>query len=249
MKELVKAILLAIRLNLSGKESERQLYRIGALPMCACAILLLFWVNMPFEAHASSSEGSKEESGLSEYWQEDGKKYNLACENGSKLEKISESELSLKNGSFLIESEGNITLTTPEATLHLKPRAMVLVRIQAGSERFCCMLENVTVDCRKRSMSLLYGEEVLLADHKVNGEELRGDYSVGVRRPTIIDLSDQWRLARMEFSLLQAVEREPLLVQISHSKHSHDKFLRDKLLKSAAILNMFTTGHGQYIGR
>jgi len=248
MKELVKALLPTIRLKISKEKRNRKSAGFGILLMIACTILFFSLSTARFEAQASSSE-SKEESGLSEYWQEDGKKYNLACENGSKLEKISESELSLKSGSFLIESEGNITLTTPEAILHLKPRSMALVRIQPGSERFCCMLENLTLECHKRSLSLLYGEEVLLADHKVNGEELRGDYSVGVRRPSVIDLTDQWRLARMEFSLLQAVEREPLLVQISHSKHSHDKFLRDKLLKTAAILNMFTTGHGQYIGR
>lgn len=191
---------------------------------------------------------SKNNFNLSQHWQEDNKHYNLACDLGAKFTKSGDRLLSLESGTFLIECETPISLKTPMSTIHLRANSMVLVRVQEGRERTYVLLETAHISCQHRSMSLRYGEEALVTDHAPFRGELAGESDVGLRQLRVHDLKDNHKLITMEYSLVQAMEREPLLTQIVHSEHNHDKFLRDKLLKAAAVLNMVTSRHGQYAG-
>ncbi len=196
----------------------------------------------------SKKRGAHSRVSLSKYWEEDGKNYNLACEIGSRFNKISETELELLQGVFLIESESDCKIRLRMSEVELPEKSMILVRQAPGEERVYCLLENATVRCLDRQISLRYGEEYLLVDHKPRADELAGDYEVGIRQLRAFDLSDMRKLMVMEFSLIQAMEREPLLTQIVHSKHRHDCALRNRLLKLAAILNQVTNQHGPYLG-
>lgn len=201
------------------------------------------------DADAATQKGTqKANSNLSQHWQEDDKHYNLACEIDSKFTKTGERILTLESGTFLIEGEAALSLKTPMSTIHLRPGSMVLVRVQQGRERIYVLLETAHVNCQHRTIPLRYGEECLLTDHAPFRGELAGESDVGLRQLRVHDLKDNYKFITMEYSLVQAMEREPLLAQIVHSDHNHDKFLRTKLLKAAAVLNMVTSRHGQYAG-
>jgi len=218
-----------------------------AVKLFMLSAICAFAGNLADFAPASGNSEKKPVSRLSQYWQENGKTYNLALEQGSAFEKITESELKFKIGTFLIESQGEIYLQLPSAVLHMRPRSMALVRVKPGIERVFCLLASATVKSQQRSIPVACGEEVLISDHMFKPLDITGEYHVGVRGLRVYDLDDNCRIASMEFSILQAMENEPLLNQITHSKHSHDRILKDKLLKSVAVLKYVTNRHGPYI--
>ncbi len=194
----------------------------------------------------ASSDVEKSKSKLSEFWTDDEKDFNLAIENGSEFSKVSDDVLQLKKGSFLVESEGAVSLRLPMSELQLKPKTIILVRITNNSERFFCLLDEAVLTVSGKSFIIHCGEESLLSDHNPRPSELTGENEVWVRQGIGTDIADDRKLAMMEFSIIQAMEREPLLYQVSHSKHGHDRALRDKLLKAVAVLNFVTNKHGQY---
>lgn len=195
---------------------------------------------------ACKEEAEKSKQQLSQFWKEDGKRYNLATSIDATFNKVSDEKLVFGVGTFLVESEHDLTIQLPMAKLQLVPKSMALIRIQPGSERIFCLLETLTVECEKRSAALRCGEEALLTDHPPDAGDLSGEFEVGVRQLRAYELSQTRKLSTMEFSLIQTMEREPLLSQITHSKHKHDRFLRDKLIKAAAVLNYVTNRHGPY---
>lgn len=199
-------------------------------------------------AEEEKKKASAAEKNLSQFWQDNAQGYNLAVEIGANFKKQTESELELNSGSFLVESKNTVTLHLPMSTWKLKPKSMLLVRVSPDSERLYCLLDAASATCEGKAISLGLGEEVLISTRIPKPEELAGEFDVGVRLPRAFDISDNRKVASMEFSIVQAMEREPLLSQISHSKHAHDKALKARLLKAAAVLNFVTSRHGAYMG-
>lgn len=189
-----------------------------------------------------------EKSSLSQFWQEDGTHYNLATSLDATFKKVSEKELELAIGTYLIESENGISVKLPMSRLEMPPKSMALIRIGAGVERVFCLLETMSISCENRSAGLRCGEEALLTDHLPDAGDLNGEFEVGVRQLRAVEINETRKITTMEFSLIQTMEREPLLSQITHSRHKHDRFLRDKLIKAAAVLNYVTNRHGPYSG-
>ncbi len=211
-------------------------------------LILSLFVLLSFSSAAlsASSEAEKERGKLSDYWQEAGKHFNLACENGSDFKALSDKILDLKIGTFLIESQGGLELKLPQSVIDMPGKAMILVRIERdGSERVYCLFESVAVSSAKREIQLRCGDEVLLSDHVPKGHELVGEYEVMVRQLRSTALTEKLQVTTMEFSIVQAMLREPLLNHVSHSDHPHDRVLKSRLLKSAAIFQMFPS-RGQY---
>lgn len=200
------------------------------------------------QSEESSNEKHKEEGELSKFWQDNGKRFNLAVEVSAKYKKQSETELVLHSGSFLVESKDTLTLHLPMSSWKLKPKSMLLVRVSPDSERLFCLLNSANASCEGKDIPLRLGEEVLISTRIPKPEEMAGEFDVGVRLPRAFDLTENRKVSSMEFSIVQAMEREPLLSQISHSKHSHDRALKTRLLKAAAVLNMVTSRHGPYMG-
>lgn len=212
------------------------------------SLSILLFVSVLVLASPVANAESEKKSSLSEYWQEDGKKYNLACENGSSFKKVEEDTLELNSGTFLVEAEGALKLKLPLLTLDMRPRSMVLIRNTPGRNRIYGLLETASAVCDKHEVPLHCGEELLFSDHMPTPNELTGEFDVGVRKLVAVEISEFRKVATMEYSMLQAMTREPLLMQISHSRHSHDKFLKDKVLKSAASIEFATSRHGPYQG-
>ncbi|MBX9687451.1 MAG: hypothetical protein K2X27_12160 [Candidatus Obscuribacterales bacterium] len=217
----------------------------SAICLLFCLIAIL---GTKLPALSAEKEEKKNSKNLSDYWQETGKDFNLARESDSVMQKISENELELMHGTFLIESQGDLTLKLPMAQVQMPGQAMLLLRVNPGNERFYCLLENANVISEKSNLPLRCGEEFVLLDRYPRPNDLTGEFNVGIRQLKPHDLGENRKGASMEFSIVQAMDREPLLHHVAHSKHSHDKFLRSKLLKAAAVLNIVTSKHGPYSG-
>ena len=224
-------------------DTNRHRYPLLAVIAASLLVHAIFW-----QPVFAAEEEKEKKSSLSQYWTEDSEHFNLACENGSVFEKSGKDTLLLKSGTFLIESEKEMNLQMAKSTVQLKPKSILLVRVSPDTERFYCLLQSAALQVGTHALTIQVGEEVFLADHNPKPAELTGEFDVGVRQLKGFDLAADRKLATMEFSILQAMEREPLLVQISHSRHSHDSSLRAKLMKAAAVLNVVTNRHGPYAG-
>lgn len=217
-------------------------------------VFLLSFILMAQLAAPVSSQSAEErpkvdkQEKLSQFWQEHGSHFNLAIELGAGFKKVSDHSLELNSGTFLVESKGHLSVQLPLSSWELPSKTMVLIRVSPGSERLYCLLESATAVSHKHNIAIRCGEEVLITKHMPAPHELTGEFDVGVRQLRATDLAEDRKVATMEFSIVQAMEREPLLSQISHSKHSHDKALRERLLKAAAVLNYVTSRHGPYTG-
>ena len=218
-------------------------------------IVLLLLLTLVYSAFSvtggpaiAKSENEKAEKNLSQFWQESGRHYNIAVEIGASFKKVSENELAFDNGSFLIESKGQLQIHLPMCTWQMQPRSMILVRIAEGSERLYCLLGGSSAISPENKVPLAVGEEMLILKRRPDESDPGGEFDIGVRQLHMYNLNKSSQMLIMEFSIPEAMEKEALLSQISHSRHAHDRALRERLIKAAAILNMVTTKHGPYSG-
>jgi len=131
----------------------------------------------------------------------------------------------------------------------MKKRALAFFRVKPDMERCFDFLENVTVHYDKHTFALRPGEEAILAKKEPSYADILVDDDIGRRRVRLHKLSHDKGIALTEFSLVQAIEREPLIFPLVHSKDTKDKALKNRLLKMAAVLNMVTSRHGHYSSR
>jgi hypothetical protein len=155
----------------------------------------------------------------------------------------------LDGGSIFIEVDEPTTVKTPLASYHMKRRALAFFRVKPDTERCFDFLENVTVHYDKHTFALRPGEEAILAKKEPSYADILVDDDIGRRRVRLHKLAHDKGIALTEFSLVQAIEREPLIFPLVHSKEAKDKALKNRLLKMAAVLNMVTSRHGHYSSR
>jgi hypothetical protein len=167
---------------------------------------------------------------------------------GSDLTKyeVNGSELRLDSGSLLLEALTPSTIKLRLSEVQVKPKSLVFVRARDGCEHVFVLLGSAPVTVGRHRTALNTGEEVVVTDHEPNYRDLVGQDDIGRRRVRLTPLPDKKCVALSEFSLIQAVEREPLIHELVHSPDAHDKALKDRLIKTAAVLNIVTARHGQY---
>lgn len=210
---------------------------------------------------SSEPKGSEAESGdpaksvhrverdLSGGWIASTKAYNLAgSPSTTRFKEHSESTIEIDAGVVFIEALKATKIITPLAEYTLKPKSLVFLRIEKGAEKVLAMLENVNIITAKRSTELRFGEEAFVTEHQPTPGELVGEEQLGIRQLRTHQVTPDRHIAIAEFSLIQATERIPLVSSVIHSGHVHDKALKSKLLKAAAVLNMVTSRHGYYSG-
>lgn len=185
---------------------------------------------------------------LSASWVSSTKSYNLAADSASSAvyKETEPSTIEIESGTILIEALKSTRVVTPLAQFELKPKALILVRVDKESERALALLEGVTVHVRKRSTDLRFGEQALITTHAPSHAELIGSEQIGIRQVRQHAIGDGHHISITEYSLVQATERIPLISKVIHSGHAHDKALKSRLIKAAAVLNMVTSRHGGY---
>jgi hypothetical protein len=157
----------------------------------------------------------------------------------------------LNDGALLLEENNDYSLQLPLAEVYPRSHALVFARASGGCNHVFILLGNASVKVGRHLTQLHAGEELVIADHQTKPAELiyrlYRDDNIGRRRLQMDSLPGDRSLGMVEFSLVQAVEREPMLNNLMRSSDPHDRALRARLIKTAAVLNMVTGTHGMYI--
>lgn len=169
---------------------------------------------------------------------------------GSEIKQLDQDTIEIERGEVVIEPNHTITVSTPLAKTQILHKSAVLFRVKRGSERCMVLWDNgpdsVTVVCHQHKLKLGPGKEVLITDHDPNYREITESDDIGRRRIKMHQVGSHQHIVTAEFYLLHALQRDPLLYDVAHSKDRHDQALREHILKTAAVLNMVTHGHGFY---
>lgn len=168
---------------------------------------------------------------------------------GTAINEMSPDSLRADNGEVVIEPLRSITVVTRLSQTHLRHGSAVLFRITDGSERIMVLSENgldsVVLICEGKKVSLTSGQEALVTDHDPDIREITESDDIGRRQIRLNDIRDK-HVVTAEFSLVHALQRDPLLYDLAHSKDRHDRSLSERILKTAVVLNAVIRGHGYY---
>lgn len=156
-------------------------------------------------------------------------------------------QIKLESGGIMIENLDDRSVATELGSVEPRKRSLAFIRYRQGCEHVFALLGPTTIRVHGRATTINAGEEAIIANHEPTYEGLLGADYIGRRRLRMNKLPEGESLGLAEFSLVHAVEREPVLYRLLHSQDPHDKALRDRLIKTAAILNYVTAGHGQYV--
>jgi len=183
-------------------------------------------------------------------WQYDKHYFRYRAVPGSSCRVVGKDRMEIDAGDVLVEPTRAAVVVTPCSQTFIKHRACVLFRVQKGSTRCLVLWDNgmgsVSVVCRKHHAKLGPGDEALVADHDPSPREIYESDEIGRRRIRVHMVGDNHTVATSEFSLLHALERVPVLYEVFRSPDAQDQALKEKILKTAAVLNMVTYGHGSY---
>lgn len=183
-------------------------------------------------------------------WQYGKHSFRFRPTPGSEYRLKSHDVLEITAGEILVEPTRQAVIVTPHAETYVKRRAVMLFRVQAGSTRCMVLWDagsgSVSVVRNRHHARLGPGDEALVCDHDPNPREIYEADEVGRRRIKVHEVGAGSAITTAEFSLLQALERIPLLYEVFRSPDAPDKAIKEKILKTAAVLNMVTYGHGTY---
>ncbi len=209
------------------------------IAICSSWLFLLPGAGTAYSDNSQAIDGSA--------WKERSSELKIAVCQGAQYKRAG-TVVELSEGSMLLEAVKPAVIKTPLSLLEVRCRGLVFVRVSTGAERIFVFLESARLICGKHFVGLGSGEEAYVADHEPQVREILVDDAIGRRRARVVKLGEGKGLAMSEFSMVQAMEREPVIYQVIHSGDPQDLALRDKLVKTAAVLNYVTSRHGQYSG-
>jgi hypothetical protein len=239
-------------LNYSNIFDRKKMRVLGTFGCCLCLLAFqieAIWatpaIAIPKEAQ-DSEEHFEEDNNV---WEGDQKNFLFRRTNGSDYDKVSEQELKLNRGAFVLEALKPITLDLPQAVVKMKKRAVVYFDLADNMSRIQVLSDkgshSVEVICNNYRTHLNPGNEAFIAKANTRFGDMLGADNVGRRRVRMHEVG-QMKVFLSEFSLLHALERIPLLYVVAHSKTDRDDDLRTRIMKMAAILNTVTYSHGVY---
>jgi len=182
-------------------------------------------------------------------WTEGDHVFRYRAASATELKITGKDRMELTSGNLLLETTGPCEVTTPIADIFIRRKALVLIHAKQTSARCLALWDNdlgaVTVVCQKRHVRLGPGQEAFVTDHDPKGSEIMED-EIGRRRVKVHVLGSGKAVTTDEFSLLQALERDPLLHEVFRSPDARDRLVKEKIIKIAAVLNMVTGRRGSY---
>lgn len=192
------------------------------------------------------SQGSNEycESG-EPTWHDVEHKLRFSSDADAKFE-VGRDGVSVQRGSLIFDVMNSTTIKLPLSTVETKSHSLIFVRSQDGCEHVLVLLGSAPVRVGPHRAVLNSGEEAVVTDHEPTYKDLAGQDDIGRRRFRMTALPDNRTLAVSEFSLIQALEREPLIHNLLNCNDGRDRALKMQLIKMAAVLNIVTARHGQY---
>lgn len=180
----------------------------------------------------------------SKTWTKIEDKYKIAVAAETKYT-VEGSHVGVTSGPALLEPNETMTVVTPHAELRVNRKTLLFVRITPETDHIFVLLGNASVRVGKHSSGLSSAEEAIVTSREPTTKDLVGD-EIGRRRLRLTKLANGKTLALTEFSLVHAIEREPMLYSLVHSDSREGKALKERLIKMAAVMSFVTSRHGPY---
>jgi len=176
--------------------------------------------------------------------------FRLHIAKKTKFEQPEPDKLLLDTGEMVIESLHGGVIGTPLCQIYVKSGAVILCQVQEGIEYIYVLSDNspqsTSVIVNKRHAKLDQGVEAIVSDHQANYKELAGSDDIGHRAMRMHVLGNNLFLLVCEYSLMDALQHNRLLLEIKNSDAATDKALAEKLLKTVAVITSVTGKRGAY---
>lgn len=176
--------------------------------------------------------------------------FRLHIARRTKFEQPEPDKLLLDEGELVIEALHPGVIATPLSQIYLKSGAVVLCQVQEGIEYIYVLSDNssqsTSLIVNKRHAKLDQGIEAIVSDHQANYKELGGPDDIGHRAMRMHILGNKLFLLVCEYSLMDMLQHNRLLLGIKDSDAAADKALSDKLLKTVAVITSVTGRRGAY---
>lgn len=244
LQEPPAAVLNVAKLEKSGTRGNFMSARTLAGPLLTFVMLAAL---VPAARSGSSSDAGGGEQGR---WTAGAHCFRYVAASGSQLRFTSPDCAELSSGRLLVEAQKAGVVVTPLADIYVKRKALVLLRVQQSSTRCLVLWDNgfssVSVLCNKKHVRLGPGHEVLVTDHSPDYREIAQEDEIGRRTIKVHQVGGGRVVTTAEFSLLHALERDPLLYSVFQDPQEKDRQLKERIVKTAAVLNLVTARHGYY---
>ena len=157
---------------------------------------------------------------------------------------VEPNHLILTRGSILLSEKNCVQVDTPHGRILVKPNSVATITTRRNITRVQNLhdiaKDSVQVICGKHLVSLRPGKEACMvstANADTDAETLVWSDHMARRRLHFIPVEDNKSLALSDFSHLEAMEKEDILVHLRASKDNADKELAAKLVKTGAAIS------------
>ncbi len=182
-------------------------------------------------------------------WQNGSKHFRYKASADAKIVEADASRLHITSGDVLLEALRDCTISTPLADVAVPHKSLLYFKTRHGLEHVFVLLADgpgsIKVISAKHSIALGPGQEAALTDFFPKFQHLVGD-DVGRRRTIAHPLGDDKYIVTSEFNVLHTFETLPIMMQINQSKDPLDTALKEKIIKTAAVLEYVEKAHGAY---
>jgi hypothetical protein len=176
--------------------------------------------------------------------------FRLHISRKTKFEQPEPDKLLLDAGEMVIEAIHSGVIATPLSQIYVKTGSVLLCQVQEGIEYIYVLSDNspqsTSIIVNKRHAKLDQGVEAIVSDHQANYKELGGPDDIGHRAMRMHMLGNNMFLLVCEYSLMDALQKNRLLLGIKSSNAAADKALSEKLLKTVAVITSVTGKRGAY---
>jgi hypothetical protein len=186
---------------------------------------------------------------LSSAWQGSGNyKYKSGLQ--SNVQELSANTVKIVSGDVVLEVMKPTTVELPLSKAFIARKALVLFKLEDGVEKVMVIWDDgfktVNLVFGNRKLKLGPGDEAVATGFEPRYRQILEQDDIGHRRVRMHHLGHKNYVTTAEFSLLQALETNPLLSEITRSSDPHDRLIKERIIKTAAVLSFVTRHHGTY---
>lgn len=162
---------------------------------------------------------------------------------------IDSQSFNLRAGRVLLSAYDQITIKTPLASILVDKGAIVLVNVLANGLAVYDLIDDsaheVRISSGKPSVTLFPGNACYITSNQLTSLTELTD-GVPLRRISRSQNANSLTMFQAEFSLASALSELDVFKKLAQSAQSADRRLLNRVLKTAAALNVLHSGHGPY---
>ncbi len=171
---------------------------------------------------------------------------DMRVEAGTELVNIGSDHYKLATGTLLALANKQTTIDTAYGTIICQPGSAILVSTDRAITQVLNLVDHnngdVIVIAHKRSYNLAPGgaASIVATPSKTKAVNLTCREKLARRRMQILDVNPNTQLVVNDFSIMDALQRIPLLSNLHKCSNRADQHLFSNIVKMAAVLSMTT---------